>query len=67
MRERFPTFGSRVGFFYVSALRMSSKFKIVLLTWGEFAHDREKFRGNMGRRKVNRRLHILDIILPINN
>ena len=33
VRERFPTFGSQVGFLCVSALRISSSFK--LLYWHE--------------------------------
>ena len=30
------------------------KFQIILLTWGGFADDMEKFRGNLGRGKENK-------------
>ena len=69
-RREIPTFGIQV--YLCFSFEKKFKFEIVLLTWGEFSDDTEKFRGNMGRRKINRKnkreiVHVLDIILSINN
>ena len=49
-RERDSWFSGRVSLCFENEF----KFQIALLIWEGFADDMEKFRGNLGRRKVNR-------------